>query len=429
MTLALRLHLFLVFGWVSTIGLLLYYLQPIVAPASFQLAAAIAAALPLLWLTMLAWRHSQLRHRPETREFAAQFNLVAMWMQNVATVALGWILLPQVDATWQPVAVFYVLGTISIEFIATVRPPPATGRGSFAPVFLLLATVLYLIVHGGRAVIAMVVYLLAFGYAMLVLRRILQRQANHLHRALEQLARQRDIQTRFLASASHDLGQPLQAARLFFDQAMRSPNEAQRENAVRGVHRAFDNTEGLLTQMLEHLRLQSGRVEARLDEVAIGTLIARLAEMHEPAARAAGVMIIALPTRLCVLADPRLLERAMGNLVVNAIKHGKAARVLVGARRRQGSVRLWVIDDGVGIPDAEVAQLFEDYAQGRDHGDDSHGGFGLGLASARRMMELMGGRVGFDRRWRRGSAFWLELPRAPRPPASALPGSAPPGFA
>jgi signal transduction histidine kinase len=72
-------------------------------------------------------------------------------------------------------------------------------------------------------------------------------------------------------------------------------------------------------------------------------------------------------------------------------------------------VRLWVIDDGVGVAEADAGRLFDDYVQGSDHGDEIRGGFGLGLASARRMAGLMQGAVGLERRWRGGSAFWLEL--------------------
>ncbi|HEX7945954.1 MAG TPA: ATP-binding protein, partial [Phenylobacterium sp.] len=137
-----------------------------------------------------------------------------------------------------------------------------------------------------------------------------------------------------------------------------------------------------------------------------------MAEMHEPSARLAGVDIIALTSRLSARADPELVERALGNLVANAIRHAKARRLLIGARRRGGRVRLWVIDDGVGIGEVDAVRLFQDFAQGSDHGDEIRGGFGLGLASARRMAGLMGGAVGLERQWRGGSAFWLELPAA-----------------
>jgi signal transduction histidine kinase len=168
----------------------------------------------------------------------------------------------------------------------------------------------------------------------------------------------------------------------------------------------------LLGQMLDHLRLEAGGVEPHIGRLAVGPLIARLAELNEPAARLAGVEILALPTHLQALADPALTERALGNLLGNAIRHAKARRVLVGARRREGRVRLWVIDDGVGVSEADAPRLFDDFVQGSDHGDEVRGGFGLGLASARRMAGLMDGAIGLDRGWLAGSAFWLELPGA-----------------
>ena len=220
----------------------------------------------------------------------------------------------------------------------------------------------------------------------------------------------RDARTRFLASASHDLGQPLQAARLFFDQVLQSPAGPVRERAVRNVRWAFDTTEHLLGQMLDHLRLESGEVEARLEPLPLGPLIARVAEMHEPAARLKNLDINALPSRLVAMADRTLVERALGNLLINAIRHAEARRVLVGARRRGDRLRLWVIDNGVGIPDADRARLFEDHVQGSNHGDEIRGGFGLGLASCRRIAELMGAAAGHEPRWTNGAAFWIDLP-------------------
>ena len=114
---------------------------------------------------------------------------------------------------------------------------------------------------------------------------------------------------------------------------------------------------------------------------------------------------------LTVRADTDLVERALSNLADNAIRHAKASRVLIGARVRVGRVRLWVIDDGVGVAEADRRHLFDDYVQGSDHGDEVRGGFGLGLASVRRIAGLMGGDTGLDPGWRKGAAFFLELPR------------------
>jgi len=234
--------------------------------------------------------------------------------------------------------------------------------------------------------------------------------AQELRLALRDIAAERDAKTRFIASASHDLGQPVQAARMFFDQAIRSDVGPKRDKAVQGVHWAFDTTEQLLGQMMAHLQLESGVVEPKGDAFVIGPLIAEIADMNEPAAALANVSLHAMSCGLVVQADQALVRRAIGNLIGNAIRHAKAKRILIGARSSGRHVRLWVIDDGTGIPAFDVPRLFEDYVQGSDHGADIRGGFGLGLATTRRLARLMEGDAGLETNWVNGAAFWLELP-------------------
>jgi signal transduction histidine kinase len=93
----------------------------------------------------------------------------------------------------------------------------------------------------------------------------------------------------------------------------------------------------------------------------------------------------------------------------NAIRHARAKRILIGVRWHGGNVRVWVIDDGVGILPADLPRLFDDYVQGSDHGQEIRGGFGLGLATTLRLARLMGGDAGYEAKWVKGSAFWLEL--------------------
>jgi signal transduction histidine kinase len=131
--------------------------------------------------------------------------------------------------------------------------------------------------------------------------------------------------------------------------------------------------------------------------------------MAEAMAAQKGIAIHALPSSFQVLADVELVERALLNLVDNGLRHSHGTRLLIGARRRGSSVRLWVIDDGVGIASGDADSLFEDYFQGSNHGDEVRGGFGLGLASVQRTMALMNGTAGLDPHWTHGSAFFLEL--------------------
>jgi signal transduction histidine kinase len=227
-----------------------------------------------------------------------------------------------------------------------------------------------------------------------------------------QAERERDARMRFLASASHDLGQPLQSARLYFDQAFNMPDPSRRSAAVANAKDALSTMAIQLRRIIDRLRLESGVVAPRMKIAAISILIEHATQRADARAASKNVQLTQLPTSALVHVDPELADRALSNLIDNAIRHGKANRVLVGAVRRGGKARIYVIDDGVGVAESDRHVIFEDYAQGTDHGDEIRGGFGLGLASARRSAELMGGTVELDARWKKGSAFFLELMKA-----------------
>ena len=235
------------------------------------------------------------------------------------------------------------------------------------------------------------------------------RAAAALDRLLGQVAAERDAKTRFIATASHDLGQPLAAAALFFDQSLRTTDDLARAKAIDGVRRAFASAEQLLSHMLGHLRLEADAVEPHRSPIGTGPLLARTAALYAPAAAAAGIELRTGGANLVLLLDPTLIDRALGNLVNNAIQHSGARRVVIGARRRGTTVRLWVIDDGIGVGPIDAPHIFDDYYQA-GAGGGAVRGFGLGLPSVRRLAALMGGSADLDRRWVRGAAFYLEFP-------------------
>jgi signal transduction histidine kinase len=394
----------------------LWAVGPAMPALNRWLAAGVTAAYVAAWF-MLAVLPADRRLSPDqARAQRRHRTRMIGWGGAAALVACTWIAGPYVDDQLRLVVVVYQLGAVTMQVMGSIRRPPDRGRPSLVPLVIPTSTALFYAVHWGPYSIAMIVFSVTYSFVAITLRDVLQRavdradaQREAAEAALIVVAAERDAKTRFLASASHDLGQPLQAGRLFFDQAMRGFTAAQRAAAADRVTWAFDTMEQLLRQMLDHLRLEAGAVEAHMDTVAIGPLIARIAELNEPAAKLAGVTLLAMPTRLTAMADTSLAERALGNLVANSIRHAKARRVLIGARRSSGKVRLWVIDDGVGVAAADTPRLFDDFVQGSNHGDEVRGGFGLGLASARRIADLMGGGVGLEPRWPHGSAFWLEL--------------------
>jgi signal transduction histidine kinase len=375
---------------------------------------------------------------------------IAVWLSITVYTALREPVEPRVSQIWEPVTRYMTLASMFVPLgTIPVMLPYATQleqmmmlvmAATFAPVTVMTTTeksqndrivtigfsstiALYYLFQGTKSGLVIGLMTILYGLTIYSLgkhvRRTLRATAEawqhsdqisaDLEIALARATAERDAKTRFIASASHDLSLPLQAARLFLDQALNGRTAAQRESAVAGMHRAFDRSEALLSQMLVFLRMESSMEAPVLRRIELGPVIANLAEDFELAARNADIDIHAMPSHACALADQDLLNRTLGNLVQNAIVHSKGKRLVIGVRRQAPKLRILVIDDGNGIPANDIPLVFEAYLQGSDHGTELRGGFGLGLASASRMARLMNGSVGLDRRWSRGAAFFLEL--------------------
>jgi signal transduction histidine kinase len=415
MNLMMRMHLIAIGVAIASMALVHVWVGRFIPPASLVLYDLIFGGFIAWWIGSIIWKRARKTVNDDTADGWYAHTLSVFWVGNAAVVITFWISMPYASEAMQLLVTMMCLGTMTVEAIGTVRTPTYGRRGlwgTLAPLGVPVGLSAWYAQSGGAFAIPVILWLITFCSALLVMREILQNSVDAAWRAKRAAEAAGDARARFLASASHDLGQPLQAARLFFDQVVQSPEGPVRDKAIRNVRWAFDTTSALLEQILSHLRLESGAVEARITRVTLGPLIAEIAEMREPAARLANLDIVALPTRHAAHCDPSLLERAIGNLIDNAIRHAHASRLLIGARRRAGRVRIWVIDDGVGIPASDLPRLFEDHVQGSNHGDEIRGGFGLGLASTRRLVGLMKGATGHDGRWTKGSAFWIELPLA-----------------
>jgi signal transduction histidine kinase len=413
MNLMMRMHLIAIVVAIASMGLVHVWLGHVIPSASLALYDLIFGGFILWWTGSIIWNRVRKTVTDDTADGWYDHTLSVFWVGNAAVVATFWISMSYASEALQLLVTMMCLGTMTVEAIGTVRTPTYGRRGlwgTLAPLGVPAGLIAWYAQSGAEFAIPVIAWLIAFCATLLIMRETLQRSVDAAWRAKRAAEAARDARSQFLASASHDLAQPLQAARLFFDQVLQSPEGAQRDRSIRNVRWAFDTTENLLGQMLDHLQLESGEVTARIEPVALGPLVAGVAEMHEPSARLAHLDIVAMPTRLIAQCDRTLTERALGNLVSNAIRHAKARRLLIGVRRQLGRVRIWVIDDGVGISEADRPRLFEDHVQGSNHGDEIRGGFGLGLASTRRMAGLMKGAVGHEPRWTRGSAFWIELP-------------------
>jgi two-component system, sensor histidine kinase len=367
--------------------------------------------------------------RPTTRE------LIRVWAPASKLVLLGadaivvasiWLLLSFADQTTMLCMMILYTMLIPTQVICS---PENTEIIRIGIVTVLGSLVAWMLLKGGTIETALAVFFFSSGLLFFFVSDIIRRSvrsavsarllsdsiALKLEKAYAEVALQRDAKTHFIAAASHDLGQPLQAANLFFDQAMRASDDATRNKAAQGVRKSFEAADQLLSHMLNHLRLEADAVEPQLSLVNVADNFQRLRMQNLPLASQKGIEIRIAPCNAQLLVDPTLLDRALGNLLHNAIVHSGASKVLIGCLNvKRYRLRAYVIDNGVGIGSADAKHVFNDFYRGSDSVAKVKMGFGLGLASVRRIAILMGGAAALDERWLNGAAFYLEFPRRNR---------------
>ena len=236
-------------------------------------------------------------------------------------------------------------------------------------------------------------------------QRVAERTAE-LREANRRLADTGREKTRFLAAASHDLLQPLHAARLFASALDRSLEGNARALAQR-VDKSIVAAEALLRALLDISRLDAGGVQANPEPVLLAPLIADLADNMRPLAEEKGLILRTASLGGTVETDPGLLRSVLQNLVANALRYTLAGGVLIGVRRRGDDLRIDVIDTGVGIPAERQHEIFGEFTR---LGTVEAEGLGLGLAIVERIARLIGARIELSSREGRGSRFSVALP-------------------
>ena len=234
-----------------------------------------------------------------------------------------------------------------------------------------------------------------------------------LQDALATAERANASRSRFVAAASHDLLQPLSAAKLFIaaidDPAMPAPARG----ALDKAQAALMSVEGILDALLNISKLESGKAAVALGPVRMDLLLGQLRDEFSAIAAAKG---LGLTIRICdsaVISDAAYLRRILQNLIGNAIRYTISGRVLVGTRRRGDLLRVEVWDTGPGIPEAEQENIFKEFHRLNAPASASEG-MGLGLAIVERACALLGHPLGLSSQIGRGTCFALHVPIAPR---------------
>lgn len=238
----------------------------------------------------------------------------------------------------------------------------------------------------------------------------LERSNQALEAAKNEAEQANRSKTRFLAAASHDLLQPLNAARLSVSTLVDMPLDPSATTVVRRVERGLETIEDLIKTLLDISKLDAGVVEPHRGPVRMRDLLAEVDAGFRPSAEAKGLrLVVRCAADLVAESDAKLLKRIVGNLVSNAVRYTERGCVLITARRRGGRCRVDVVDTGRGISAAEHDLVFEEFFRGRSSGD-AESGLGLGLAIVRRMVSTLGHELVFTSKVARGSWFRLDLP-------------------
>jgi two-component system CheB/CheR fusion protein len=219
--------------------------------------------------------------------------------------------------------------------------------------------------------------------------------------------------SRFLAAASHDLRQPLQALSLMRGVLERKIKANKTDEALALVARLNDTAAsltGMLNTMLDINQIEAGIVKAEPSRFSIDGLLDRMRDEFTYHAKARGLTLRVVPCGLTIESDPRLLEQMLRNLLANALKYTRHGKILVGCRRRGDRLSIEVGDTGAGIAEPELETIFEEYRQLDNAEHQRSRGLGLGLSIVKRLASLMGHPIHVRSQSGKGSIFSIDVP-------------------
>jgi Na+/proline symporter/signal transduction histidine kinase len=226
--------------------------------------------------------------------------------------------------------------------------------------------------------------------------------------------------THFLAAAGHDILQPLNAARLYVTSLIERQGESEDRALVANLDASLEAVEEILGALLDISRLDAGAMKPELSVFRIDDLLRQLEVEFAPLARKKGLRLRFVGCSRSVRSDRRLLRRLLENLISNAIKYTPKGRVLVGCRRRGATVRIDVLDTGLGIAPAKTKVIFREFHR-LARGAKVARGLGLGLSIVERIARVLDHQISVTSRSGKGSRFSVELAAVPTPSRALSP--------
>jgi CheY-like chemotaxis protein len=218
--------------------------------------------------------------------------------------------------------------------------------------------------------------------------------------------------TRFLAAASHDLRQPIHALGLFFAELSERVYSPETALVIAQIDDSIDVINSMLNALLDVSKLDAGVVKPAIQPYRLTELFVRLNAEFQPIALENQNELRILPTLSTVNTDPAMLERMLRNLIGNALRYTENGRILVAARPRGQNLEIQVLDNGLGIPQDQLEEIFIEFHQLQNPARDRRQGLGLGLAIVKRLAKLLHHKIKVTSHLGRGSCFSITLPLA-----------------
>jgi len=218
--------------------------------------------------------------------------------------------------------------------------------------------------------------------------------------------------TRFLAAASHDMRQPMQAMRLYLDVLAERLEQTDNRVIISKLQTVHTDLSRLLECCLDISQLDAGVISPQLEIFNLNEFLHRLHEQFLPLAHEAGLSFqLHLPARdVLVYSDPSFVKVILANLISNAIRYTRQGGILLAAKQHGTAIRLEVWDNGPGIEKRKQDEIFQEFVQLAEPEHGGNPGVGLGLAIASRMCRLLGDRIRVRSRLGRGSLFSFDVP-------------------
>lgn len=254
--------------------------------------------------------------------------------------------------------------------------------------------------------------------------------AARLDKALSEQRLSFEARSRFLAAASHDLKQPVQALTLLVSVLKRTGSEARRQQVVNEIGQATSSIDAMFSSLMDMARIDAGSLVARNKPVDLLALLRTVltAFPQRCALKDLRFSFEASGTPV-VMADPLLLQRVVSNLLENALKFTEHGSISVVVSPYRGGMDIAITDTGIGIPPEELPRLYEAFVRGQAAQDLGVPGLGLGLAIARHMCERMGGELTLRSRLGEGTTANVWLPLATQLHEVDIPAATPPSLA